>query len=114
MVVRFVPQPPDVSCCVQACCAMLTHMTLEIVCKEFGHSHSSHTREAIRFLRNHGYSCPDRLKPLKKDGFPPDLCLLRLRFGRKSMGHMVVYHNGIVYDPQLGKGSLSMYDAYEN
>ncbi len=114
MTISFVPQPPDIACCVQACCAMLTNMTLEAVCKEFGHCHSSRTKEAIQFLRKCGYACPDRLKPLKKDGALPDLCLLRLRFGKRSMGHMVVYHDGVVYDPSLGKGTLSMYDAYED
>lgn len=29
MTISFVPQPPGLNCCVQACCAMLTNMTLE-------------------------------------------------------------------------------------
>lgn len=112
MVVYFVAQPPGINCCAQACCAMLSQMSLEDACAEFGHSHSSYTREVIRFLRNHGYTCPDRLKPVKKDKTNlPDLCILKLRFGELPMGHMVLYHDGVVYDPSLGKKLLNDYDG---
>lgn len=110
MVIRLILQPHGIACCAQACCAMLTNLELDKVCKEFGHQHSSYTKEVVQFLRNHGYTCPDRLKITKKDWVPPDLCILRLRIGKRLMGHMVVYQDGVVYDPAIGKRLLGEYE----
>lgn len=109
MNIYLVIQPPNSTCCAQACCAMLTYMSLDNVCKEFGHSHASYTRETIRFLRNHGYSCPNRLQPLRGREPPCDLCILKLRRDGFSMGHFAVYYDGFVYDPANGKTLLHHY-----
>lgn len=108
MNIRYVAQPPDANCCAQSCCAMLAGISLEAACEEFGHSHSSYTWEVVRFLRNHGFECPDRLKPVGKKHLP-GLCILKLRLGELSMGHVVVYNNGVVFDPSVGLLRLDDY-----
>ncbi len=103
MDIKLVLQPPYAGCCGQACCAMLTGMELEDVCREFGHSHASYTREMVSFLRRHGFDCPDKLRRLKVGELPPDLSIVKMRIGDRVDGHVVVYHEGICYDPSLGK-----------
>lgn len=112
MDIKLVLQPPGVQCCGQACCAMLTGMELEDVCREIGHSHASYTREIVKFLRSHGYDCPDKLRRLKTGEPLPDPCIIKMRIGDRTVGHVVVYHDGVCYDPSLGKQLPSGYAKF--
>lgn len=113
MEIKLVLQPPDVGYCGQACCAMLTGMELEDVCREFGHSHASYTREMVSFLRRHGYDCPDGLVRLRKGEHIPDPSIVKMRIGDRADGHVVVFHDGVCYDPSLGMRLPSEYAGFD-
>lgn len=82
--------------CGQTCVAMITHLSIDFIHKEFGHSHGTYPRELFKCLYLLGYDNDQEIKT----GELPDLAILDIRAKQNNRywNHWAVYHKGELYD----------------
>lgn len=76
---------------------MLLQVPLSDAIKIVGKRGRTRTRDIVPVLRQHAYSCPDRLVR----GMFQGNCLIKVVF-TKSHSHWVLFWEGKIYDPSRG------------
>ena len=100
---KLIKQPEGSSLCGQACVAMLAGVSLEKSVSVFGKRGGTTTKEVIAALKKLGVKCGNKLF-LAKNHIMTPICIAKLHFSwDKSHTHWTIYHNGVFYDPAIGK-----------
>lgn len=85
--------------CGQHCVAMITHLSVELICKEVGHNKGTHPEDLRKMLWWFGVES----EFITSGGFLPRLCIIHIKH------HWAVYFDGIVYDSCLGIKPIGEY-----
>lgn len=103
MRVKIKIQPRGSNQCGQYCLSMLTNVKPETIMGTKVGKGATSTAQLVSFIRSFQFVCARKLKRINKLTNLPKLCILNYRYKGRSMGHWVLYYNGTVYDPAMGK-----------
>lgn len=82
--------------CGQHCVSMITHLPVDLICKEFKKYKGTHIKDVSGMLRWFGVDCDVTLTKYRKGDILPDLCVAHVR------GHWHIIHRGRAYDSCVG------------
>lgn len=96
---------PTKNSCGQTSIAMALGIDATEVIKAAGHGNRTKTSDQIRLLREFGAECPDRAAKVdnRRKYTLPVLCLLRIHRPGRRRGHLILYYDGMLYDPWYGR-----------
>jgi hypothetical protein len=92
----MVKQPENSKLCGQCCLATILNISLEDSIALIGHKHGTRTKELIRHF-------PTDSDRLSKAGIDFYFALCKVHFEDQKQTHWIVYKDGMVYDPVIGK-----------
>ena len=97
---ELVVQPPGSYKCSQCCVAMLAGVSLKRSIQAFGLRHATNLYALRNALKKLGFEAGEKYKGFgRKQKNLPRTCLLLMKWRGQKVSHLVVFHQGDVYDP---------------
>jgi len=108
-------QDPQSSTCGQTCIAMLLRLSsVDEACKLIGKKGGTRTKDLVKALRAHGWTCSTKRVRLRPRALLPQRAILfAYPKGRrkKCWRHWIIIWEGSSYDPSFGRDTnLGIYD----
>ena len=97
---ELIIQPEGSYKCAQCCVAMVAGVSLKQSIQAFGLSHATNLYALRNALKKLGFRAAEKYESFgRKEKRLPRTCLLRLKWPKQKLGHVVVFQKGRVYDP---------------
>lgn len=119
MTIQFIRQPKGSNQCAQHAVAMYTRKDLNDIFKAYGTEKATNmqlTESALRKL-NVDFESTMKIDNRKKKMISElENCLIRIEYGNRKLGHLVLKYEGKIYDSGAGvfDGINDMLDYYNN